>query len=482
MKKLRKVVCIGLFIFILVCLTSPVNAECSIVGKWNQNSFAGCVVDCYADGTCTQQILSNYIGPNTGTWIQNGNKVTINWDFKCCGVPQNFIDYFTLGTDCNSYSGINQYGDHFSGTRLNTPLIAVTPSIRATPNTLSSCSIVGQWNRYGFAGGLTAVFTYYTDGRVTYVESSGYSDYLGTWVSNGGGSYTEHWPHGPGWIDRGPGGDHTGNYIDYVTISPDCRSLTGINNYGDRVNSIRSQDQTPIITVTPTIPDTSITIHATPFVTTNSTIHGNSNSAGSQPENIFNNILLIPFIIVILILFIVGFLSLSRKKKYVASEEVRKTAAFNADSSENRLSATSTTKPSLHHDVFISYAHQNKIIADAICGTLETNRIRCWIAPRDILPGLNYQESIIDAIDNSRIMVLVYSSFTNNSPHITRELTRAVSKNVIIIPFRIEDVPLSKSMEYLISIPHWLDALTPPLEQHMEKLVQTVKVLLEKQK
>jgi hypothetical protein len=37
-------------------------------------------------------------------------------------------------------------------------------------------------------------------------------------------------------------------------------------------------------------------------------------------------------------------------------------------------------------------------------------------------------------------------------------------------------------MEYLIGIPHWLDALTPPLEQQFEKLVQTVKVLLEKQK
>jgi protein involved in ribonucleotide reduction len=79
-------------------------------------------------------------------------------------------------------------------------------------------------------------------------------------------------------------------------------------------------------------------------------------------------------------------------------------------------------------------------------------------------------------------MVLVYSSFTNNSPHIIRELTKAVSKNVIIIPFRIEDAPLSKSMEYLISIPHWLDAMTPPLEVHINKLAQDIQNILAREK
>jgi hypothetical protein len=35
-------------------------------------------------------------------------------------------------------------------------------------------------------------------------------------------------------------------------------------------------------------------------------------------------------------------------------------------------------------------------------------------------------------------------------------------------------------MEYLIGVPHWLDALTPPLEQHMGRLTQTVMLLLAK--
>jgi hypothetical protein len=133
-----------------------------------------------------------------------------------------------------------------------------------------------------------------------------------------------------------------------------------------------------------------------------------------------------------------------------------------------------------HHDVFICYSNPDKPVADAICAHLESRSIRCWIAPRDVLPGENFPESIIRAIEESRIMVLVFSSHANSSHHVLRELTKAVSRGVIIIPFRIEDVPLSKSMEYLIGLPHWLDAITPPLEEHIDTLVNTVDILLKR--
>ena len=137
---------------------------------------------------------------------------------------------------------------------------------------------------------------------------------------------------------------------------------------------------------------------------------------------------------------------------------------------------------SFNQDVIISYSSHDKAVADAICNSLESQKIRCWYAPRDILPGMNFQESIIDAIDTSSIMVVIFSSHSNDSPHVISEVTEAMAKGVIIIPFRIEDIMPSKAMKYLISASHWLDAMTPPLEQHIEKLVETVKVLLKKQK
>ncbi len=53
-----------------------------------------------------------------------------------------------------------------------------------------------------------------------------------------------------------------------------------------------------------------------------------------------------------------------------------------------------------------------------------------------------------------------------------------MNKGRIIIPFRIEDVLPSKSMEYLISVPHWPDAVTPPIENHIELLAKTVECII----
>src|SRR6185295_17969479 len=130
------------------------------------------------------------------------------------------------------------------------------------------------------------------------------------------------------------------------------------------------------------------------------------------------------------------------------------------------------------HDVFISYSADDKPIADAMCSTLESNGLRCWIAPRDILPGMDWGGSIIDAIATSRVMVLVLSSNSNSSSQVKREVERAVNKDVIVIPFRIEDVSLSKSLEYQLSSTHWMDALTPPIEKHLQTLAEKIRQLL----
>jgi WD40 repeat protein len=130
-------------------------------------------------------------------------------------------------------------------------------------------------------------------------------------------------------------------------------------------------------------------------------------------------------------------------------------------------------------DVFISYSSQDKPTADAACAALEAADIRCWIAPRDISPGRDYGESIIDAIESARVFVLIFSSNANASPQIKREVERAVSKGLPIIPVRIEDVVPSRTLEYFISSPHWLDAFPPPRERYFAKLVMSVRALLD---
>ena len=132
------------------------------------------------------------------------------------------------------------------------------------------------------------------------------------------------------------------------------------------------------------------------------------------------------------------------------------------------------------HDVIISYSTVDKTTADTMCAKLEERGIRCWIAPRDILPGMDYAEAIINAIDSARVTVLILSSNANLSKHVVREAERSMEAGNPIIPFRIEDVQPSTSLKYYIGGQHWLDALTPPLERHIQKLAETISIFLGK--
>jgi formylglycine-generating enzyme required for sulfatase activity len=129
--------------------------------------------------------------------------------------------------------------------------------------------------------------------------------------------------------------------------------------------------------------------------------------------------------------------------------------------------------------VFISYPHQEKTTADAACAKLEAEGIRCWIAPRDIAPSAEWAGAIIDAIDLCRVMVLIFSAHTNQSKQVRREVQQAFEGEKPVVPFRIENVNPEKSLRFYIGPVHWLDALTPPLEKHLEKLTASVRGLVQ---
>src|SRR5205085_9500334 len=130
------------------------------------------------------------------------------------------------------------------------------------------------------------------------------------------------------------------------------------------------------------------------------------------------------------------------------------------------------------HDVYISYATRDKSIADAVVQTLEVRGIRCWIAPRDIQPGVIWTEAIIDALNSCKVFILILSANYNSSKQVLREVFLADKTGAIIIPFRVEAVQPTEALQYLISQSHWIDAFTPPLEQHLLVLVKTVSRLL----
>jgi hypothetical protein len=100
------------------------------------------------------------------------------------------------------------------------------------------------------------------------------------------------------------------------------------------------------------------------------------------------------------------------------------------------------------------------------------------MAPRDISPGAEWGEAIVEAIDHSPVMVLIFSSNSNESRQIRREVERAINKNVTIVPVRLEPAEPTRSLAYFMAGIHWLDALTLPLEQHFQRLAVSIKAFL----
>lgn len=130
------------------------------------------------------------------------------------------------------------------------------------------------------------------------------------------------------------------------------------------------------------------------------------------------------------------------------------------------------------HDVFISYSSSDRNAALAVLHGLERAGIRCWMAPRDIKPGAIWAQAIMEAIQEARALVVVFSASANRSANVINEVDAAVRKGAIIVPLRIEDVMPEGAMEYHLRTRHWLDALTPDLEKHTVRLAEQVQALL----
>lgn len=133
------------------------------------------------------------------------------------------------------------------------------------------------------------------------------------------------------------------------------------------------------------------------------------------------------------------------------------------------------------HDVFISYSSKDKYIADAICHVLEQNKIKCWIAPRNIQSGKPYADGIVDAITNTKIVVLVYSDNSQQSQFVQNEVKIAFSNNKPIISFNIDGSLPQQEMEYYLKVNHWLDAF-PNAERVFATLVKDASKLIGEEK
>jgi len=120
--------------------------------------------------------------------------------------------------------------------------------------------------------------------------------------------------------------------------------------------------------------------------------------------------------------------------------------------------------------VFISYSDKDKTFADMLLKALEERGTNCWIAPRDIPPGGSYADAIMRAIEECSCFVLVYTGNSNSSPHVLREVERALKFERNIVPVRFDQSEPSRSLDYLLATVHWLSIDTSTAKADVNRI------------
>ena len=123
--------------------------------------------------------------------------------------------------------------------------------------------------------------------------------------------------------------------------------------------------------------------------------------------------------------------------------------------------------------IFISHSSKDRKAAETICSALEHRGIKCWISSRDVGPGENFQEAIIEAISTAKVMILVFSTNANNSNEIKKELVIAGQYGLVVIPVRVEDVMPRGALAYELATRQWID-LFSDWEDAIERLARIV--------
>src|ERR1700680_2223029 len=127
------------------------------------------------------------------------------------------------------------------------------------------------------------------------------------------------------------------------------------------------------------------------------------------------------------------------------------------------------------HDVFVSYASQDAAVANAMVEALEKQGLKCWIAPRDVVPVSLYADEIVGAINDAKVVLLVLSQDSVASTHVDKESERSSSKRRRIVAFHTDSAPLTRGFEYFLSESQWIDVGTGGMDAAIAKLVDAVR-------
>jgi hypothetical protein len=127
--------------------------------------------------------------------------------------------------------------------------------------------------------------------------------------------------------------------------------------------------------------------------------------------------------------------------------------------------------------IFICFSSKDEAVAREVVTSLEAAGLKCWISLRDVAPGQNYQEAIVEALESARGIVFLFSESSSKSQEIRKELSIGGSVNVPVFPLRLSPIAPSGALRYELAIRQWID-IFPDRKDALARLAKSIKQTL----
>lgn len=129
----------------------------------------------------------------------------------------------------------------------------------------------------------------------------------------------------------------------------------------------------------------------------------------------------------------------------------------------------------VEYDVFISYSRRDKSLVDNIVETIRQNGYRVWIDVDGIESGEAFRRNIVEAIENSSLMIFFSSEASNSSKWTTKEISLGVAYNKHIIPIKLDKASYNKSIIFDLIDIDYIDMSDEKLfDASVQKLLRTL--------
>jgi TIR domain len=104
-------------------------------------------------------------------------------------------------------------------------------------------------------------------------------------------------------------------------------------------------------------------------------------------------------------------------------------------------------KPKDLYHAFLSHASQDADFANTVAASLHRRRLKTWIDNSNLSFGTLLRDELRSAIENSRVVILLWSQAATQSRWVMAEIFTAFHLNRFIIPCVLDDTPLPQFLQ-----------------------------------